>query len=445
MGTPVRNRLAASTAARPVAIDLFAGAGGLSLGFEQAGFDVLAAVEYDAVHAATHLYNFPGTEVVCRDAAKLSVDALRQAAARSYATLNPGHVWDGSVDALIGGPPCQGFSTGGKRDPRDGRNEMILEFVRFAEELRPATLCLENVAGLFSPGFADIRESVFGRLRAAGYTLSGTDGVVSAIAFGVPQNRRRMIVLGSLDGEPGRPQPLDGPSLNVSDAFDGLPDPEKYEALLDVDHVRLDRDDQNLRASATGQYARALAGLDRADWDYSQERLWSPEVLTGSRRTRHSETTIARFAATLPGTAEPKSRLFRLPFDGPARTLRAGTGSERGAHTSPRPIHPRSNRVITVREAARLHGFPDWFRFHTTNWHGHRQIGNSVPPPLARAAGAQLLGVLGRVATARTTEIELGDVSLLTLSQSQAASVLAAVSTELPSQRWRTRGADSAA
>src|SRR5690606_16025822 len=117
-------------------------------------------------------------------------------------------------------------------------------------------------------------------------------------------------------------------------------------------------------------------------------------------------------AETPPGSVEPISRFFKLPADGVSNTLRAGTDGARGAFTSPRPIHYRYNRCVTVREMARLHGFPDWFRLHTTKWHGARQIGNAVPPPLARAIATQVMRALGVKPTRPTHPIALGDPRL---------------------------------
>jgi DNA (cytosine-5)-methyltransferase 1 len=102
-------------------------------------------------------------------------------------------------------------------------------------------------------------------------------------------------------------------------------------------------------------------------------------------------------------------------------TLRAGTDSARGAFTSPRPIHPSLPRVITVREAARLHSYPDWFRFHATKWHGFRQIGNSVPPLLGRAVATQIAAALGVTPNKPTAELQLGDPQLLTFDMGGAA------------------------
>lgn len=423
---------------RPVAVDLFSGVGGLGLGFEQAGFDVLAAVEYDPVHAATHLFNFPLTEVLCRNVGLISADQVRSAAKRGYVRVHPGEDWDGEIDALIGGPPCQGFSSGGKRETGDERNELLGHFVRLVEDLRPRTLCLENVSGLLEAKFDEVREGAFKRLRAAGYSLSGTLTHVDSSEHGVPQVRKRVVVLGALDGQaPRRPVSQPG-TVTVSQALDGLPSPATYPALLSSDSVVIAPADQELREAAKSVYARRLAGLDDDSNDRGFRREWNPTLLTGSRLTVHRPEVVERFRATAGGSVEPISRFYRLPLDGPSRTLRAGTGSERGAHTSPRPIHPTEPRVITVREAARLHGYPDWFRFHTTNWHGHRQIGNSVPPPLARAAARSLLATFG-VSPGRPAEsVESSEVSLLSLSPSGAQARLVDIVVEqLPRKRRR--------
>lgn len=143
--------------------------------------------------------------------------------------------------------------------------------------------------------------------------------------------------------------------------------------------------------------------------------------MTSSARTSHTDISRRRFAQTRPGEVEPISRFFKLPRDGVANTLRAGTDSARGAFTSPRPIHYEKNRCITVREMARLHGFPDWFRFHKTKWHGARQIGNAVPPPLARAVAREFLRALAREATRPNQSLDLGDSRLLEMDMTEAA------------------------
>jgi DNA (cytosine-5)-methyltransferase 1 len=118
---------------------------------------------------------------------------------------------------------------------------------------------------------------------------------------------------------------------------------------------------------------------------------------------------------------EPISRFFKLSPDGLSNTLRAGTDGARGAFTSPRPIHYEYSRCITVREMARIHGMPDWFRLHATKWHGARQIGNSVPPPLARAVAGEIMKALGMRAVRTEKSQPLGETGLLYMDMSEAA------------------------
>ena len=134
---------------------------------------------------------------------------------------------------------------------------------------------------------------------------------------------------------------------------------------------------------------------------------------------------------------EPISRFPRLDPNGVCNTLRAGTGSDRGAYTSPRPIHPFHARCITVREAARIHSYPDWFRLHATKWHGFRQIGNSVPPLLGRAVARQVLQVLGVTPIKPTTSLPATDTRLLSMNMSEAAAVFE-VDRSLMGHRLRT-------
>ncbi len=330
------------------------------------------------------------------------------------------------VDAVVGGPPCQGFSTGGVRDSEDERNHHLLRFVDLVLEIRPKVFCLENVSGLLEGRFQSLRQRVVHKLTVeGGYSLHGFDHAVNAAHFGVPQNRRRVVLLGSRVGDAPI---LERPSvhlISVAEAFEGLPDIKKYRRLLSADQVELDADDQARLSGVQSAYAQRLAGVWSVPFDLATPRVYNLSLLTGSLRTVHSRKTVQRFARTMQGEVEKTSRLYRLELTGQARTLRAGSGSDRGSHTSPRPIHPLRNRVITVREAARLHGYPDWFRFHATNWHGHRQVGNSVPPPLAAAAGRSLVSALGINALKRpNASIHLGDPQWLRFDQRQARAEL---------------------
>jgi DNA (cytosine-5)-methyltransferase 1 len=422
---------------RPVVVDVFAGAGGLSLGFEQAGFEVAAAVEYDPIHALAHRYNFPNSEVLCRDVRRVHAADIHAAAASGVARTKRYKADVPQIDVLIGGPSCQGFSSGGRRDDDDERNELLLHFVRLVCEVGPRAFVLENVPGLLEPRFKDFRTSAFDQLRRAGYSLTGTDRWVDASDFGVAQVRKRVIVIGLRDGTPHDLVANESRAKwTVRDAFDGLPKIEDYPELLYGDSVELRKNDRRRRERTESTYARELSGLSEVR-DLSRPRIWNESLTTNSLRTVHSAETIRRFVATEPGATEPVSRFYRLLLDSPSRTLRAGTGSERGAHTSPRPIHPIHPRVITVREAARLHGYPDWFRLASTNWHGHRQVGNSVPPPLAKAAAEIVMAALGRRPRKLIAKLPLGDISWLATRPDAAAKIVSARPSELPPQRIR--------
>ncbi len=429
---------------RPVAIDLFSGAGGMSLGFEQAGFDVLAAVEYDPVHAATHCVNFPLTEMLCRDVRRIQADHVRVAAARGWRRHHPGGAgWNGEIDAIFGGPSCQGFSIIGSRDQEDERNLLLEVFVILVLDLRPRSFCIENVPGLLEPRFDALREGVLGRLADAGYQLAPPKAF-NAADFGVPQNRKRVLIMGALDECPPPPAPW-ADRISVAQALDGLPSIEDYLELLHDDAVSLWPEDISKREGTTALYARQVAGLESDPADLARLRVWDPKILTCSRRTVHRDDTITRFSVTSAGSEEKTSRAYRLHPDCPAHTLRAGTGSDRGSFSAPRPIHPTEPRVITVREAARLHSFPDWFRFHTTNWHGHRQIGNAVPPRLARAAALSLRETLKVAPRTPRKVVGLGDLALLWMSARQAMQVVTARAEELPPTRWRKSRRQNAA
>lgn len=414
---------------RPIAIDLYAGAGGLSLGMEQAGFDVVAAVEMDPIHALTHRFNLPHTSVVTRDLSEGSVRAVAthvvDAARTNWQARHPLGEFPG-VDAVVGGPPCQGFSIGGIRDAQDERNGQLLRFVDLVVEIQPRVFCLENVAGLLQPRFEALRKEVLRRLEVdGGYDVTGLNMPVNAASFGVPQNRRRVLILGSRAGDVPVLTPPDVSPVTVREALEGLPDLTSYRRLLSSDEVELTSEDLRQLLSVRSEYARRLVGVESDPSDRSWQRIHHPARLTNSLRTVHRPKTVQRFSRTRHGKVDGVSHLFRLDPDGQSRTLRAGTGTDRGSHTSPRPIHPHKNRVITVREAARLHGYPDWFRFHGTNWHGHRQVGNSVPPPLAAAAGRALLQAL-RVSVSKRPmkQVALGDPDWLWYGQLEASEAM---------------------
>jgi len=228
-----------------------------------------------------------------------------------------------------------------------------------------------------------------------------------------------------------------GPS--VGDALNDLPNPNVFPTLLKSDEVRLNEIVLAAAEEQASDYARRLRGLVRDGDDFSRPRDWDLRLLTSSARTDHTLESQARFRRTPHGETEPVSRFYKLDPEGLCNTLRAGSGSERGAFTSPRPIHPLLPRVLSNREAARLHSFPDWFRVHATKWHGFRQIGNAVVPFVGRAVGAAVVSALGLRPTAPTEPVPLGDVALLRMTMSRAASYFDADAAFMPAKR--TRGA----
>jgi DNA (cytosine-5)-methyltransferase 1 len=406
---------------RPLAVDLFAGAGGLSLGLEQAGYEIAAAVEYDPIHAAVHEFNFPYGKTFAADVSKITGRQIREES----------EIGDREIHLVAGGPPCQGISMIGRRAIDDPRNALLKEFVRVVLELRPRYFLMENVAGLMVGGHRQLVDEVVEMVEASGeYRVVSPIRVLQAADYGTPQSRKRVFVLGARNDveAPEYPDPTHTPRSisgllpktaklplgpSVLDALDDLPDADGFEELLHDDNVgRVAYGDPSV-------YAAWLRGAQADPTDYSRPRPHVADELTSSARTVHTKKSIDRFATAAPGTTEAISRFLRLHPEGLCNTLRAGTASDRGAYTAPRPIHPIYPRVITVREAARLHGYPDWFRFHVTKWNGFREIGNSVPARLGRAVGAALLDADG-VIPMRGNPVKLGSVALLYMTAGQA-------------------------
>lgn len=390
---------------RPVGIDLFAGAGGLSLGFEQAGFDIAAAVEIDPIHCATHEYNFPHTKTICASVVDITGDDIRRRA----------NLGDTEIDVVFGGAPCQGFSLMGKRAFDDPRNQLVFHYVRLVKELQPKYCVFENVKGLTLGKHAEFLKELIAALDNAGYEVLLPYRVLNAADFSVPQDRHRLFLIGTRRGlaMPRYPEPTVH-RTTVWEAIGDLPNADLFDELNSCDTVLA-----NWQTDAT--YARRLRGMDTDPTDYSYPRKFDSNLLSASLRTAHTELSQSRFLATEHGKTEPVSRFRKLPPNGLCNTLRAGTDSARGAFTSPRPIHPFLPRVITVREAARLHSYPDWFRFHATKWHGFRQIGNSVPPLLARAIAGEIVKALGMVPFKPGKLLQSGKPDLLSFDMGMAA------------------------
>lgn len=357
-------------AKRPTAVDLFCGVGGLSLGLIQAGFDLIGAVDGDQTVLDAFKTNFASVATACQDLTASTGDVLRRELG----------IGKRIIDLLVGGPPCQGFSVGGVGAKADPRNEGILAFARIVSELRPRYFVMENVRGFLAKKHANRRRKFCKLLAEAGYAIRVPIRALNAADYGVPQRRVRVFVIGCAEGEvlPDYPSPNGLERPTVRDAIGDL-------SFLDRHCTDYDQAEYDGPLGPASDFATALRQHPSGEM---------VERLSGCRRTRHSDPVIARFKSTKPGDQESISRYYRLAWTGISPTLRAGTGPDHGSHTAPRPIHPTTARCITVREAARLHSLPDWFIFHPSKWHGFRQIGNSVPPYLARAVVTKIYDIL---------------------------------------------------
>ena len=336
-------------------VDLFSGCGGLSLGAHRAGFRVAAAIDNDPVLTSSYPPNFPGTRLMSADIAQ-----LHGASIQAFARV--------PVDGIIGGPPCQGFSEIGRRDPADPRSHLLYHFFRVVMQMRPAFFLMENVRGLRYPAFRPILDEVLNSVRAE-YSILGP-ALWNAADFGAATSRTRLFVIGTRSDH--------CPPVRSEDVEDLRSTPATVRAAIrDLDAaVALGTDggfDTWRLAPRPGRPARYALNLRAPD-----------RCFTSHRATVHSRRVRDRFGDVPPGGTDPVGRHPRLAWSGQCPALRAGTGPDHGSHQALRPIHPELPRVITVREAARLQGFPDWYRFHPTVWHSFRMIGNSVSPVIAQ-------------------------------------------------------------
>jgi DNA (cytosine-5)-methyltransferase 1 len=309
------------------AISLFTGAGGLDIGFERAGVDVTACVDIDPESCKTLRHNRPHWKVFEGD--------IRDFVPRERA------------DLVIGGPPCQGFSTAGKGDPNDPRNFLWQEYLRVVSSAQPSAVLLENVSGMKSRKNSHHLHGVLEALQALGYRC--TSGILNAADFGVPQTRRRLFILGLLVGSPTLPAPTVNTPQTVRQAIGDL----ELRVLPELNHVP----------------------------------------------NRHAEHVAQRWSRLTYGEIDPQYRRARLDPDRPATTIRAGGGyGPRGNHLAGfhPPIHYSRPGQITVREAARLQSFPDDWIFKGSKTAQGRQVGNAVPPVLAEAIARHVVTILSR-------------------------------------------------
>jgi DNA (cytosine-5)-methyltransferase 1 len=343
-------------------LDIFSGCGGLSLGAHRAGFETCLAIDVDPILTSSYSTNFPGVKLLREDIRGLTSSVILEQAG-------------GRIDGVVGGPPCQGFSEIGRRDADDPRRDLLHEFFRIVFMVRPRFFVMENVRGLMFENNRELLDRELSRMESR-YKIFGPV-VVEASEYGAATKRPRIFVIGidqvycDIDFMEKLSKQKKDPAT-VRQAIGDLKTAKRVRTDLDG----LDWWRYNKQPSDASTYAkRARMGRGGRALTY----------FSGHRRTDHSTNTITRFGSVEPGKSDVVGKHLRLKWSGQAPTLRAGTGSDRGSYQSVRPLHPEENRVITVREAARLQGFPDWFRFHPTVWHSFRMIGNSVSPFVSNA------------------------------------------------------------
>lgn len=335
-------------------IDCFCGAGGLSLGFENTGFEVVYAFDIDkaAINTYQHNTQHHSGQAFVRDIYNVSKKSIEDDLGKSL----------GEIDVVIGGPPCQGFSVQHQGDDNDPRNQLVLEYVRLLKEIRPKFFVMENVGGILSKRGAPYIHALFDNLTAAGYYIQQRK--LTASDYGVPQDRTRVIIVGELL-ECGLsmftyPEPDVGPKVTVREAIGDLMDKDE----TTVPNHKADK----LSAINLKRIQAITEGQGR---DSLPEEL-QLECHKKNKSHRHLDT------------------YGRMAWDQPSPTITARFDSfSRG-----RFGHPELDRTITLREGARLQTFPDSFEFLGTKVEVARQIGNAVPPVLAARIAEQIRDTL---------------------------------------------------
>lgn len=359
-------------------IDLFAGCGGLSTGFEMAGFSIPLAVEKDEWASETYRKNHSNTRVITEDITQVSdLDALL-----------PQH--DMVIDGIIGGPPCQGFSLSGNRDKKDPRNSLFMEFVRFVRHFKPRFFVMENVTGILSMQMKNgelAKNVIVNEFTNAGYHVEIF--VLNAAEFGVPQSRIRVFFIGLRD--------------DIEYDKDRI-EPKGF--LFGDDQITIDQAIMDLPKLKAGE------GQDVCDYTMEPQNDYQRWVRNGSDKVynhvtmRHTARLVERFSHIGYGqSVADVDKEYQQRQRGAAEKISGKVYSQNNMRPYPdKPsptvpasfqsnfIHPHENRNYTAREGARLQSFPDTYVFcgkrTTMSWEKnlsqYQQIGNAVPPLLAR-------------------------------------------------------------
>jgi DNA (cytosine-5)-methyltransferase 1 len=360
---------------QPTAISLFSGAGGCSAGFRQAGFNIPYAQDIDKDCIESYATNFPDTFCEVRDIRDTDFASIRK---------EIGH----DIDIVIGGPPCQGFSTAGARNTNDPRNKLLDSYVDALNILKPKWFLFENVEGLLTLNHGKYVASLVQRLIEIGYTLR-VEKVYSQ-AYNVPQRRKRVILVGNRFGEkfefPAPKLPISGNIFRKSNytlrlAIGGLPSPTSQKGAavpyLTTPESEFEKYIRGKATQLTEHYAPDMNGLQIERLMLLAEGCTMKNL---PEHLQHESFKKRAFRRVMDGTPTEKrggapSGIKRLFFDEPSLTITSSSTREL--------IHPEAHRPLTLRECARIQTFKDDFIFCGNENSKIKQIGNAIPPLLA--------------------------------------------------------------
>lgn len=340
-------------------LDLFCGCGGLSLGFEEAGYDIALGIDIWKDALVTFAANHKNSKTLCADMATLTADNVIPI------LVNP------KIDIIIGGPPCQGFSIAGKRIIEDERNSLYKGFVRMVRSFKPKAFVLENVPNILSMGNGTVKESIIKDFEELGYKV--TTKVLLASDYGVPQNRKRAIFVGMIDGEFDFQMPVVEHKVTVEEAISDLPEHS---------------------LSNGSDYPNAVTSEYQVMIRENSSKVWNHEVTTHNDKTTHIISLVPdggnykNLPIELQGTRKVHIAWTRLNSQRPSVTIDTGHRHH---------FHYKWNRVPTVRESARIQSFPDVFIFKCSRTSQYKQVGNAVPPIMAKAIAEHLKSILWQI------------------------------------------------
>lgn len=344
-------------------LDLFCGAGGFSYGLEQNNhFKTVVALDFDEKAAETFQKNMPDADVLVGDIT--SSDIKNEIIARSKAA---------SVNMIIGGPPCQGYSMKGKKlGLEDPRNFLFVEYLNIVKELKPEIFIIENVKSLLSTAKGWFKEQIISAIQELGYEVDY--GILNASAFGVPQSRERAIFLCSRLGKLFLPEMKENEKITVRDAIGDLAYLESGEGTFEQSYI----------TEATSEYQKKMRKGSKALYNHKASN--HDQIAIEKLKLIPPEKGKEYLPKELLGKQQFKSTWGRLKWDAPSPTI----DTRFDAASNGTNNHPFLNRAITPREAARIQSFDDNFIFYGSKVFIRKQIGNAVPPLLAKAIADNL-------------------------------------------------------